>query len=78
MLSFRSTVRLSDCFNVAIGVGARGFAAEGLQGAATGIGIRGRAVKTLVREAGLEALHCSRWIYWLSEKKEREARDDRM
>ena len=63
-----------SCFNVAIEVGARGFAAESLQRAATSIGIRGRAVKKLVREAGLEAMHCSRWIYWLCEKKEWETR----
>ena len=43
--------------------------------AAAAIGIRGRAVKKLMREAGQEALHCSKWIYWLSEKKEWEARD---
>ena len=64
-----------SCFNVAIEVGARGFAAESLQRAATAIGIRGRAVKKLVREAGQEAMHCSRWIYWLSEKKEWETRN---
>ena len=64
-----------SCFNVAIEVGARGFAAESLQRAAAAIGIRGRAVKKLMREAGQEALHCSKWIYWLSEKIEWEARD---
>ena len=64
-----------SCYNVAIEVGARGFAAESLQRAATAIGIRGRAVKKLVREAGQEAMHCSRWIYWLSEKKEWETRN---
>ena len=59
-----------SCFNVAIEVGARGFAAESLQRATTAIGIRGRAVRKLVREVGQEALHCSKWIYWLSEKRE--------
>ena len=34
-----------------------------------------RAVKKLVREAGQEAMHCSKWIYWLSGKKEWEVRD---
>ena len=64
-----------SCYNVAIEVGARGFAAESLQRAATAIGIRGRAAKKLVREVGQEALHCSKWIYWLSKKKEWETRD---
>ena len=64
-----------SCYNVAIEVGARGFAAESLQRAATAIGIRGRAAKKLVREVGQEALHCSKWIYWLSDKKEWETRD---
>ena len=36
------------CFNVAIEFGARGFAAERLQRAATAIGIRGKAVKKLL------------------------------
>ena len=35
---------------------------------------RGRAVRKLVREVGQEALHCSKWIYWLSEKREWESR----
>jgi hypothetical protein len=63
-----------SCYSIAIEVGARGFVAESLQRAATSIGIRGRAVKKLVREVGQEALHCSKWIYWLSEKKEWESR----
>ncbi|MCP4487827.1 MAG: hypothetical protein GY820_10995, partial [Gammaproteobacteria bacterium] len=46
-----------SCINVAIEVGARGFAAESLQKAAIAIGIRGRAVKKLLREAGQEAMH---------------------
>ncbi len=37
-----------SCFNVAIEFGARGFAAERLQRAATAIGIRGKAVKKLL------------------------------
>ena len=45
---------------MAIEVGARGFVAESLQKAATSIGIRGRAMKKLLREAGQEALHCSK------------------
>ena len=63
-----------SCYNMAIEVGARGFVAESLQRAATAIGFRGRAVKKLVREVGQEALHCSKWIYWLSEKREWETR----
>ena len=59
-----------SCYNMAIEVGARGFVAESLQKAATSIGIRDRAMKKLVREAGQEALHCSKWIYWLSGNKE--------
>ena len=64
-----------SCYNIAIEVGARGFVAESLQRAATAIGFRGRAVRKLVREVGQEALHCSKWIYWLSERREWEARD---
>ncbi len=63
-----------SCYNMAIEVGARGFVAESLRSAATSIGIRGRSGKKLVREAGQEALHCSKWIYWLSEKKEWEVK----
>ncbi len=66
---------MRSCFNEAIEVGARGFAAESLQRAAIAIGFRRRAVKKLVREAGQEAMHCSKWIYWLSGKIEWEARD---
>ena len=55
---------------MAIEVGAGGFVAESLQKAAASIGIRGRAMKKMVREAGQEALHCSKWIYWLSGNKE--------
>ena len=64
-----------SCYNLAIEVGARGCVADSLQKAATSIGLRGRAVKKLVREAGQEALHCSKWIYWLSGKKEWEYRN---
>ena len=64
-----------SCYNMAIEVGARGFVAESLQKAATSIGIRGRALKKLVREAGQEALHCSKWIYWLSGNKEWERKN---
>ena len=58
-----------------IEVDARGFVAQSLQKAATYIGIRGRATKQLAREAGQEALHCSKWIYWLSGNKEWEHRN---
>ena len=34
------------------------------------IGIRGRAMKKSAWEAGQEALHCSKWIYWLGGNKE--------
>ena len=64
-----------SCYNMAIEVGARGFVAESLQNAALSIGIRGRALKKLVREAGQESLHCSKWIYWLSGNKEWEHRN---
>ena len=47
---------------------ARGFVAESLQKSATSIGLMGRDMKKLVREAGQEALPCSKWIYWLSGK----------
>ena len=60
---------------MAIEVGVRGFVAESLQQAAKSIGIRGRAWKKLKREAGQEALHCSKWIYWLSGNKEWEHRN---
>ena len=59
-----------SCYNMAIEVGARGVVAESLRSAAISIGIRGRSLKKLVREGGQEALHCSKWIYWLSERKE--------
>ena len=59
-----------SCYNMAVEVGARGFVAESLRSAATSIGIRGRSLKKLAREVGQEALHCSKWIYWLSERKE--------
>ena len=57
-------------YNMAIEVGARGFVVESLQKATTSIGISDRAMKKLVREAGQEALHCFKWIYWLSGNKE--------
>ena len=42
--------------------------------AAKSIGIRGRPLRKLTREVEEEALHCSKWIYWMSGKKEWEYR----
>jgi hypothetical protein len=56
-------------------VGARGVVAESLKKAAATIGMRGRAKNRLVRDAGKEACHCSRWVFLLSGKKEWEYRD---
>ncbi len=53
-----------------INLGVRGLVAESLSKAATMIGMRGRAVKKLVRDVVRKAAHCSRWIYLLSRKKE--------
>ena len=64
-----------SCFNMAVEVGARGVVAESLKKAAATIGMRGRAQNKLVRDAGKEACHCSRWLYLLSGKKEWEYRD---
>ena len=66
-----------SCFNMAVEVGARGLVAESLSRAAGMIGIRGRALKKLVRDVGEEAIHCSRWIYVLAGKKEWESREIR-
>ena len=63
-----------SCYNLAVEVGARGFVAESLSKAAKLIGIRGRPLRKLTREVGEEALHCSKWIYWMSGKKEWEYR----
>ena len=62
---------------MAVEVGARGLVAECLSRAAGMIGIRGRALKKLVRDVGGEAIHCSRWIYVLAGKKEWESREIR-
>ena len=64
-----------SCFNMAVEVGARGVVAESLKKAAATIGMRGRAQNKLVRDAGKEACHCSRWLYLLSGKKEWEYRE---
>ncbi len=63
-----------SCYNLAVEVGARGQVAESLIKAATMIGMRGRALKKLIRDVGREAAHCSRWIYLLSGRKEWEFR----
>ena len=57
---------------MAVEVGARGFIAESLSKAAKLIGIRGRPLRKLTREVGEEAqaLHVSKWIYWMIEKKQ--------
>ena len=60
---------------MAVEVGARGLVAESLSRAAVMIGIRGRALKKLIREVGEEAIHCSKWIYVLSRRKEWENRE---
>ena len=44
--------------------------ASGLITAVAAIGMKGRAPKKLVRDVGMEASHCSKWLYWLSGKKE--------
>ena len=67
-----------SCFSQAIEVGARGMVAESLSKAARLIGLRGRALKKLVTDAGKEAAHCSRWIYLLSGKKEWEYQEVRV
>ena len=59
-----------SCFNLAVEVGARGMVAESLSKAARLVGMRRRVLKKLVRDAGKEAAHCSRWIYLLSGRKE--------
>ena len=64
-----------SCYNMAVEVGARGVVANSLIKAAAAIGMRGRAQKKLVRDVGMEACHCSKWLYWLSGKKEWERRD---
>ena len=61
------------CYNTAVEVGARGLVAESLGKAASMIGIKGRILKKLVRDAGREAAHCSRWLYILSRKKDWES-----
>ncbi|KAL5272884.1 hypothetical protein ACHWQZ_G000901 [Mnemiopsis leidyi] len=67
-----------SCYNMAVEVGARGVVAESLIKAAAAIGMRGRARKKLVRDVGMEACHCSKWLYWLCGKKEWERRDIEM
>ena len=64
-----------SCFNLAVEVGARGLVAESMSRAAVMIGIRGRALKKLIREVGEEAINCSKWIYVLSRRKEWESRE---
>ena len=60
---------------MAVEVGARGVVANSLIKAAAAIGMRGRAQKKLIRDVGMEACHCSKWLYWLSGKKDWEQRD---
>jgi hypothetical protein len=45
---------------MAVEVGAQGVVAESLKKAAATIGMKGRAQKKLVRDAGKEACNCSR------------------
>ena len=67
-----------SCYNMAVEVGARGVVAESLIKAAAAIGMRGRAQKKLIRDVGMEACHCSKWLYWLCGKKEWDRRDVEM
>ena len=67
-----------SCYNMAVEVGARGVVAESLIKAAAAIGMRGRAQKKLVRDVGMEACHCSKWLYWLCGKMEWDRRDIEM
>ena len=64
-----------SCYNMAVEVGARGVVANSLIKAAAAIGMRGRAQKKLVRDVGMEACHCSKWLYWLSRRKDWEHKD---
>jgi len=63
-----------SCVNVAVEVGARGVVGRSLESAARSIGIRGRILKKFMREVSGVAVHCSRWLYLLSRKKEWEVR----
>ena len=45
---------------------------------AAAIGMRGRAQKKLIRDVGMQACHCSKWLYWLCGMKEWDRMDIEM
>ena len=60
---------------LAVGIGARRLVGECLRRAATMIGMKGRILKKLLRDAGKKAANCSRWIYVQSRKLQWESMD---
>ena len=62
---------------MAVEAGARGVVADSLIKAAAAFGMRGLAQKRLIRDndMSMEACHCSKWLYWLCERKEWERGD---
>ena len=51
-------------------IGNKGVKINSLIEAAATTGIRGRAQKKLVRDVGMEAWRCSKWLHWLSGRKD--------